>query len=312
MGELLGRRAAYAVVLLAALSVAGFAILVLLPGDVAEVILTAEMDGERPSAEAVATFRATHGFDDPLPIQYVRWLGGVLTGDLGTSFATGDPVSVELALRLSATFTLVGTAFVMMLLIALPLGVAAAVWRGTLVDRILMGVSVVGMSVPNFWQSLLFVLFFSLMLGWLPSSGFGSPAHVVLPALVIATSSAGLVARFVRSSLIVAMGEPHVRTAFAKGLGRREVLLHHVAPGAMAPILTVLGLQAARMFDGAIVVETVFAWPGLGRLLVDAVMGRDYPVLQGALLLIGTATILINLLVDVAISAIDPRIGDAV
>lgn len=312
VAERLFWRVILAVGLLVGLSVFGFAILALLPSDHAEVILISRMAGELPTPEALATFKAQHGFDAPLLIQYLRWLGSVLTGDFGISFATGDPVTEEIGLRLAATFQLVGIAFTMMLLLAIPLGIVAAVCRGGFVDRAITTIAVIGMSIPNFWQALLFVLLFSLILGWAPSFGYGESHHVLLPAAVIATASTGLSARYVRASLIEAFAEPHLRTALAKGRSRMGALLVHALPTALPGILTILGMQLARMFDGAIVVETVFAWPGLGRMLVDALHGRDFPVLQAALLVVGSAYIIINLLVDIMVTLIDPRMREAV
>ncbi|GAB5377285.1 MAG: hypothetical protein AcusKO_37470 [Acuticoccus sp.] len=184
----LGWRLASALALLVGLSVFGFALLVLLPGDYAEVVLVHQMDGDIPSPDALAAFKADNALDRPLPAQYLAWLARAAGGDLGTSFATGDPVLEEVALRLEATFRLVGLAFALTLLLGLPLGVVAAVRRGSRLDRVVMAGAVLGMSVPNFWQALLFVLLFSLALGWLPSSGYGGLSHAILPALVIATA----------------------------------------------------------------------------------------------------------------------------
>lgn len=315
VGTLLDRiiwRVALAVGLLIGLSMFGFGLLALLPSDYAEVILISRMAGELPSPEALAAFRTQQGFDDPMPVQYLRWLASTLTGDLGVSFTTGDPVAEEIGLRLAATAQLVGVAFLMMLVIAVPLGILAALHHGGPIDRIVTAIAVLGMSVPNFWQALLFVLLFALVLGWAPSSGYGEWRHVVLPATVIATASMGLTARYVRASLVSAFAEPHLRTALAKGRSRAGALLVHALPTALPGILTVLGLQLARMFDGAIVVETIFAWPGLGRMLVEALLDRDFPVLQAALLVVGAAYVAINLAVDLAIAAIDPRMGEAV
>ncbi|MEM6761244.1 MAG: ABC transporter permease [Pseudomonadota bacterium] len=308
----LSLRCASAGLTLLALSIFGFALLVLLPGDFAEVVLINQLDGELPSPEALAKFKAQEGFDQPLPVQYLNWLGATLSGDFGVSFTTGDPVTAELGLRIVATFRLVGLAFCLTAVFGGLLGVIAALNRGSIVDRLVTAVAISGMSVPNFWQSLLFVLLFSLTLGWLPSSGYGGLSHAILPAAVIATASMGLTARYVRASLIEALAAPHVRTALAKGLSPRATLFSHALPAALPGILTLLGLQAARMFDGAIVVETIFAWPGLGRLFVDAILNRDYPVLQAAILAVGTTYILINLAVDCAAAALDPRMRRAV
>ena len=304
--QAIGQRLLYSACLMAGVSLAAFLMLRALPGDFAEVLLIHQMDGEIPSAAALSRFRAENGFDAPILLQYVRWLTDAIAGDLGRSFRSGDPVIDELRLAVSATLWLTGVAFAVVLL-AIPMGVVAALNAGGWIDRLVTGLAVLGMAIPNFWHALLFMLLFGLTLGWLPSSGYGTWGHVILPALVVATSSLGVVARIVRSALIQQRQAPYVRTARSKGAGPIRILKNHCSANAAAPVLTVLGLQAARIFDGAIVVETVFGWPGLGRALAEAVLNRDFPMMQGAILAIGLAYVGINLLVDVAIALIDPR-----
>lgn len=304
--EAVGRRLLYSAGLLAGVSLVAFLTLRALPGDFAEVLLIHQMDGEIPSAAALDWFRSEHGFDAPIVLQYLRWAAAALTGELGLSFRTGDPVLAELRLAVSATLWLTGVAFALVLL-GIPLGVVAALNAGGWLDRLVTGLAVLGMAIPNFWHALLFMLFFGLALGWLPSSGYGTWAHVVLPALVIATSSMGVVARIVRRALMEQRQALYARTARAKGVPPVRVLIDHCLINVAAPVLTILGLQAARIFDGAIVVETVFGWPGLGRALAEAVLNRDFPMIQGAILVIGIAYVVINLLVDIAIALIDPR-----
>ena len=307
----IGRRLLYGACLLVGVSLVAFLTLRALPGDFAEVLLTYQMDGEIPSATALAEFRSENGFDAPILLQYLRWASGAVTGDLGVSFRSGDPVVDELQFAAKATLWLTGVAFAVVLL-AIPLGIVAALNAGGWIDRLVSGLAVLGMAIPNFWHALLFMLLFGLVLGWLPSSGYGTWGHVVLPALVIATSSLGVVARIVRSSLIEQRRALYVRTARSKGTGSVRVLVDHCMLNAAAPVLTILGLQTARIFDGAIVVETVFGWPGLGRALAEAVLNRDFPMIQGTILLIGSAYVLINLLVDIAIALIDPRVRASV
>lgn len=304
--QAVGRRLLHGAYLLIAVSLVAFLLLRALPGDFAEVLLIHQMDGNVPSAAALERFRQDNGFDAPILVQYLGWVGSVLAGDLGTSFRSGDPVAAELHLALSATLWLTGSALAVVLL-AIPLGIVAALHAGGWIDRLVSGIAVLGMAVPNFWQALLFMLLFALTLGWLPSSGYGTWRHVVLPALVIATSSLGVVARIVRSALIEQGHALYVRTARSKGVPAGRVAVDHCLINVAAPVLTVLGLQTARIFDGAIVVETVFGWPGLGRALAEAVLNRDFPMIQGAILAIGAAYVAINLLVDVAIALIDPR-----
>lgn len=306
LGPAIGRRLLYGGGLMLGVSLAAFLSLRALPGDFAEVLLTHQMDGEIPSAAALDRFRAENGFDAPILLQYLRWLGDALTGDLGVSFRSGDPVAEELRLAVTATLWLTGVT-VTLVLFAIPLGVIAALTAGGWIDRLVSGLAVLGMAIPNFWQALLCMLFFGLMLGWVPTSGYGTWRHVVLPALVVATSSMGVVARIVRSALVEQRQALYARTARSKGAGPGRILADHCSVNVAAPVLTVLGLQAARIFDGAIVVETVFGWPGLGRALAEAVLNRDFPMIQGTILVIGVAYVGVNLLVDIAIALIDPR-----
>ncbi|MEM1050034.1 MAG: ABC transporter permease [Pseudomonadota bacterium] len=308
----IGHRLLQALLLLFLISVVGFLLLRLMPGDFAEVLLLSQMDGTLPDAEAVARFATENGFDDPLPVQYLRWLGDVFQGDFGQSFITGTPVAAELALRLGRSVTLAILSLAVALLIALPIGFFCARHPGGLLDRALSVFSVIGMSIPNFWYALLLALLFSLVLGWLPSSGHATLAHAVLPTLVIATSISGVLARFVRASLLDELSRPYVRTARAKGLGDTRILIAHAAPNILPATLTLTGLQLARVFDGMIVVETLFAWPGIGSLLLESLLNRDYPLIQGCFLIIASGYLLINLTVDYLITLYDPRVTEAV
>jgi len=306
------RRVAQAGALLAFLSIVSFALLRLMPGDFAEVLLMSQMDGHIPSAEALARFEADNGFDQPMPLQYLHWLRGVFSGDLGNSLVTGEPVAGEIMLRLGYSLLLSVTAMALSLVIAVPIALAAALRPNGLFDRVSAALSVAAMSIPNFWYGLLLALFFTLTLGWLPSSGHQTWWHLVLPSLVIGTSIAGVSTRFFRSLLLDEAGRPYMRTARAKGVGRLPALVAHAGPNVLPAALTLIGLQFARIFDGAIVVEVLFAWPGIGRLLVEALMARDFAIIQACFLVIGTAYVLTNLLVDLVISRIDPRLQGAV
>jgi len=312
MASALIRRFCFAAILLLAVCTASFALLRLLPGDFALALLTAQMDGDLPGDAALARFRAEQGFDDPLPLQYLRWLGDAARGELGTSFLTGDPVGVEVGLRVGNTLLLTVAAMGVACLIAFPLGIAAGANRGSWLDRAVIVLATLGMSLPNFWLGLLLVLLFSLSLGWLPSSGYGTAAHLVLPALVAGTSLAGVIARYIRGAVAGELPRDYVRTGRTKGLARTALLLRHVLPNTMVGVLTLLGLQAARTFDSLIVVETVFGWPGLGRLLVESVLGRDFPVMQACVMAVGVAYIAIHLAVDLLATVVDPRLQQAV
>lgn len=312
MAASLVRRLLAAAGMLAAVSVAGFALLRLLPGDFAEVLLSAQMDGEVPSAEALSVYSAEHGFDDPLPLQYLRWLGDALTGNLGVSLITGEPVAGEIVLRLANSLALALAALLLSLAIALPIALATVRFRNGLFDRLSAAVAVIGMSIPNFWYALLLALVFSLSLGWLPSSGYGTWQHAVLPTLVIGTSVCGVSTRYIRSLLLDEAGRPYMRTAAAKGLTPLGALLRHALPNAGPAIVTLAGLQFARIFDGVIIVETLFGWPGIGRLLVESLFSRDFPLIQASFLVIAVGYVLTNLLVDLAIALIDPRAREIV
>ncbi|MBO6858132.1 ABC transporter permease [Roseibium sp.] len=308
----LSHRLVQSVILLFLVSIAGFALLRLLPGDFAEVLLLSQMDGTLPDAAAVDRFSAENGFDDPLPVQYLRWLGNVLTGDLGTSFVTGESVSADILLRIRQSLILALLSIGLALVLAVPIGCFCAYHSGGLSDRLLAAASVAGLSIPNFWYALLLALLFSLTLGWLPSSGHGTIAHAVLPTLVIATTMTGVIARFVRARLLDEFHHAYIRTAKAKGLSQTRILLHHALPNILPSLLTLTGLQFARAFDGMIIVETIFAWPGIGSLLVASLLNRDYPLIQICFLVIACGYIIINLLVDYLVTLADPRVQEAI
>jgi len=308
----LGHRLVQSLILLLLVSVAGFALLRLLPGDFAEVLLLSQMDGTLPDQAAVQKFAAENGFHDPLPLQYLRWLGGVLSGDLGRSFVTGEEVAADILLRINRSLVLALLSIGLALLLAVPIGCFCAYRAGGLCDRLLSAGSVIGLSIPNFWYALLLALLFSLVLGWLPSSGHGTLAHAVLPTLVIATTMTGVIARFIRARLLDEFHHPYIRTARAKGLSQARVLLGHALPNILPPVLTLTGLQFARAFDGMIVIETIFAWPGIGSLLVESLLNRDYPLIQVCFLVVASGYIVINLIVDYLVLLADPRVQEAV
>jgi peptide/nickel transport system permease protein len=312
MVRLLLIRLVSAGLLLLAISVAGFALLRLLPGDFAEILLMSQMDGTLPGPQAVARFAAENGLDAPLPLQYLRWLGHLLSGDFGVSLVTGEPVLADLKLRVAASLQLALAALGLALAISLPVGALCAAFPGSLLDRALAAFAVVGMSIPNFWYALLLALFFALTLGWLPSTGYGSPAHIVLPAIAIATSISGILARYVRGCLLEELSQPYVRTARSKGLSPARVLLTHAAPNVFPAVLTLTGMQLARIFDGMIIVETLFGWPGIGRMMVEALLARDYPVIQACFLVVACGYVIVNLAVDYIIAVYDPRVREVV
>lgn len=305
------RRLLQAVVVLLGVSVLVFLVVHLVPGDPVRVAL-----GTRFDPETYAALRARAGLDQPLAVQYVTWLGDALTGDLGVSFRSGRPVTAILLERLPATLTLAGAGLLVALLIALPLGVLAAVRHRTWIDHVATVMSQLGVSIPDFWMGIMLILVLSLTLGWLPPSGYVSPLadpagwlrRLIMPALTVGVVSGSILTRFVRSSMLDVLGRDHVRTARAKGLPRRVVLTRHVLRNALVPVVTVTGLQLGFLLGGVIVIEEVFSWPGLGQLALIAVERRDYPVLQGTVLLIAVVFLVLNLLVDLLYAALDPRI----
>lgn len=305
------RRSAQAVVALLGVSIVVFALIHLVPGDPVRTAL-----GTRFDQDLYDALIARAGLDQPVVVQYVDWLGRALTGDLGVSFRTGRPVTEALLERLPRTALLAVAALVVGLLIALPAGIVSAVRQGKPIDYTASGFAQIGVSVPDFWFGLLLILVFARTLGWLPPSGYVSPLvdpvealrRLILPAVTAGVVTGAILTRFVRSSVLEAMSAEHVRLARAKGLPARYVLRHHVLRNAWIPIVTVTGLQLATLVGGIVVVEVVFAWPGIGRLALDSVVRRDYPMLQGAVLVMASAFLLINLLVDLLYARLDPRI----
>jgi peptide/nickel transport system permease protein len=305
------RRAWQALVVMLGVSVIVFALVHLVPGDPIRVAL-----GTRFDPETYARLRERAGFDQPLLVQYLSWLAGAVTGDLGVSFRSGQPVTGTLLARLPATAGLALAALVIALLISLPVGIISAVRSGSKTDYAATVFSQLGISIPDFWMAILLIVFVTVPIGWLPSSGYvpftTSPVewgrHVLLPALTIGVVSGSLLTRFVRSAMLEALGQDYTRTARAKGLRERVVVNRHVLRNALIPFVTAAGLQLATLLGGVIVVEIVFAWPGLGQLAFLAVDRRDYPVLQGAVLLFALMFLVINLLVDLLYAWLDPRI----
>lgn len=280
-----------------------FLLIHLIPGDPVERLLG---ESARPADREALT--AALGLDQPLWRQLSDYATGLMRGDLGESLVSGKAVGSLIALHLPATLELAAAALAIALAIALPLGVTAARRRDSLWDSGAMTFSLLGVSIPNFWLGPVLILVFSLWLGWTPVSGREGPASLVLPALTLGTSLAAVLARMVRSSLLEVLDEDYVRTARAKGLGERSVIWRHALGNALLPVVTLLGLQLGALLGGAIITETVFSWPGIGSLLVDAIQSRDYPLVQGCVLVISLAYVAVNLLTDLLYALIDPRI----
>jgi peptide/nickel transport system permease protein len=282
-----------------------FAFLHLVPGDPVEIML-----GESAAPADVAAMRKELGLDRPLVAQYAHFLGRVVRGDLGRSIAFRAPVASVIAARYLPTLELAGAAFLLALAIALPLGVAGAVRPRSRLDRLARVASLGGVCLPSFWLGPLLILGFSLYLGWLPVSGRGGLSHLVLPATTLGLGMAGILVRLTRTSMLSALSEDWVRTARAKGAPEWRVVAIHALRNALVPITTVAGLQLGALLAGAIITETIFAWPGLGRLVVQAIDARDYPLVQGCVLAIGLTYVAVNTATDLLYLAIDPRLRD--
>jgi peptide/nickel transport system permease protein len=280
-----------------------FLLIHLVPGDPVEAML-----GENAQLADREALRQALGLDRPLGQQYLEYLQRLARLDLGLSFQDRRPVAAILGERLPATLELTLAALALALTLALPLGVLAARHRGSPLDTGAMSLSLVGISIPNFWLGPLLILVFSLWLGWTPVSGREGPASLILPALTLGTGMAAILARMVRGSILEVLGEDYVRTARAKGLSERRVLWGHALRNAWLPILTLIGLQLGGLLGGAVITETVFAWPGVGSLLVEAIQSRDYPVVQACVLLVSLSYVLVNTLTDLVYSWVDPRI----
>lgn len=280
-----------------------FLLIHLIPGDPVDVML-----GESAQPADRAALRQSLGLDLPLHIQLLNYFNGLLRLDLGASLHSQRPILDMLAERLPATVQLALAALAVTLLLAVPLGLVAAARHDTAWDHGAMTFSLLGVSIPNFWMGPLLILIFALGLGWFPVSGREGVGAVVLPALTLGTSLAAILARMIRSSVLEVLGEDFIRTAYAKGLSRRQVLLRHALPNALLPVITILGLQLGTLLAGAVITETVFSWPGIGLLTIEAIQTRDYPVVQACVLLIALTYVMVNMLTDLLYALIDPRI----
>jgi ABC-type dipeptide/oligopeptide/nickel transport system permease component len=274
-----------------------------LSGDPASTMLPGDA-----SVEELVALRQALGLDRSLPVQYVQFLSGAVRGDFGDSFRHQQPAFGLVLERLPATLELAFAALALSIVIALPLGILAAIHRGRAMDMLAMGFAVVGQATPFFWMGIMLILVVSVELRWLPTSGRGGPEHLVLPALTLATHFAAVLARLTRTSMLEVLGQPYVRTARAKGLPERSVVLAHALKNAAVPVVTLVGLQFGTLLGGAVVTETIFAWPGVGRLAVQSIFVRDYPVVQAGVLVLALSFVAINLVVDVLYASLDPRI----
>ncbi|MEW8689680.1 MAG: nickel ABC transporter permease [Candidatus Thiodiazotropha endolucinida] len=303
MGAFLISRLLSALVVIIGVVCLVFMLIHLVPGDPVDVML-----GESAIPADREALRSSLGLDRPITVQLTDFLKGVAVLDLGDSLHTRQPVSELLASHIPATLELALAALIVTLLTAIPLGILAAVNRGGMGDWGAMGFSMLGLSIPNFWLGPLLILCFSLWLGWTPVSGREDFSSLILPAVTLGTGFAAILARMVRSSLLEVLGEDYVRTARAKGLDETRVIWRHAMRNAWLPVITLLGLQLGALLGGAVVTEVVFDWPGIGSLMIESIQKRDYPVVQGCVLFISLAYVLVNTLTDILYGLIDPRI----
>jgi len=309
----LARRLLLLVPVLVGVSIVIFGVLHLSPGDPAEIML-----GSQATKEDLARLRESLGLNEPLPVQYVHWISHVVRGDLGRSLWMKRPVLPEVLGRLGATLLLTGTALLLSTVGGLALGVASAAWPRSWLDRSSAVASLFGASMPSFWLGIVLMVVFALWLGWLPASGMYASyggggvgdllAHLILPAVTLAAASITIIARLTRSTMLEALGQDFVRTARAKGVAEAGVVLRHGLKNALIPIVTVVGVQAGYLLGGAVLTETVFAWPGVGTLMVQGILARDFPLVQGCVLVVALAFAVINLAVDLLYAWLDPRI----
>jgi peptide/nickel transport system permease protein len=297
------RRVFLAVPVLLGVATLVFSLIHLVPGDPAQAML-----GDGAAPQDVDELRKSLGLDQPLLTQYVSFLRNALTGDLGVSFRTGQPVTTMILERVPATAELAVAAMLVAILIAIPLGVVAAVRRGTAVDYAAMTFALAGVSIPNFWLGPLLAIVFAVELGWLPVSGRGSLANLVLPAFSLGLALAAILARMTRASLLDELNELYVRAARARGVSRTASIGSHALRNSMVPLLTIIALQFGAVLTGAVITETIFAWPGIGRLLIQSIGFRDYPMVQGCILLIAVTYVTVNLVTDLMYGVLDPRI----
>jgi len=303
MGRYLARRLVLTIPVLIGVATLVFALIHLVPGDPAQAML-----GEGASQQDVENLRKSLGLDRPLTAQYKSFVVGLAHGDLGRSFRFGTPVSDEIRRRLPQTAILAFCAMGFAIAIAIPLGIVAAVFRGRFLDQIAMTLALAGISMPGFWLGPLLAIVFAVKLGWLPVSGSGTPAHLVLPSVTLGAALAAILARMTRASVVEELRELYVTAARARGLSESRAVVRHAFRNSLIPVVTIIGLQFGAVLTGTIITETIFAWPGVGRLLIQAINTRDYPLVQGCILFISVTYVAMNLLTDLAYGLLDPRI----
>ena len=298
------RRVLAVVPVLFGVTLAVFSMLFLVPGDPVKMMLAEFVT----NPDQIVQMRAQLHLDEPILQQYGRFVGSAVRGDLGTSIRSRRPVATEIAENVGSTAQLALASMAVAIGLGIPLGLVAALGRNSWLDVAAMGVALLGLAMPSFWLGLLLIFGFSLHLGWFPATGGGDLHHLVLPAVTLGMIAAAIIARLTRSSMLEVLGQDYVRTARAKGLAWSGVVVRHALKNALIPIVTIFGLQFGNLLAGAVIAETVFSRPGLGRLVVGGILAKDFPLVQGAVLFVAVAYVLINVLVDVAYALVDPRI----
>lgn len=300
------RRALALAPILLGITVVTFVVLRVIPGDPVSALIDERAAGM--DEKTIETIRAQWGLDKPLPVQYVQFVTSAVKGDFGRSFFTRQPVSSEILARMPATARLAVAAMAVAVVAGVLLGIVAAVRRSTWLDSASMVVALSGLSIPVFWLALIMMYVLSIWLGILPASGYGSWRNLIMPALALAAAPAAVIARITRSAMLEVVGSDYVTTARAKGLGERTVIWRHALRNALVPVVTILGLQVGGLLSGAVITETIFNWPGVGRLLIDSILRRDFPMVQGGVVLVAALFAIVNLATDLVYAVIDPRI----
>lgn len=310
------KRLLQAVVTIILVTFAVFSLELLIPGDPVIALISQSNGQGQLTPEQIQKARHDLGLDQPIPLQYLHWLNHVVHGDLGTSVKTNRPVMTEIGDRLPVTLQISIAGFIVALLIALPAGIAAAIWQGSPLDRIITGIAIGAVAIPDFWLGIMFILLFAVKLRWLPPSGFISIATdplqaiklMVMPAIILGWAGAGALARQTRSAMLDVLSQDYVRTARAKGLKERRVILVHALKNALPPVVTLIGLGIGFILAGTVIVETIFAIPGIGRLAVDSIDTKDFPIIQGYVLIVAVCVVLAALLTDISYGFLDPRV----
>ncbi len=303
MKQYILNRLASGIIVLLGLTVFAFALIHMIPGDPVRIML-----GEKATKEQVEILREQMGLNKPLPTQYINYISGVVKGDLGTSLKTGRPVIVEIKERFPATVKLAIAGIGIAIVIGVAMGILAAKFKNTFIDFFLMGLATLGISLPSFWLGLIIIMIFAVKLGWFPIAGGTGFMDLIMPAATLGALCSTMIIRLTRSGMVEVLSNDYIRTAKAKGMRESIILFRHAFRNVMIPVVTVVGLQIAALLGGAVIIEQVFSWPGIGTLAISAIASRDFPMIQGIILFMGVVYVCVNLLVDLLYGLIDPRI----